>query len=285
MSNPSPQTQVPWFSIPAGLAWLTVIALFAPIISWLVQTWTSSVYDAHGALVPLLAGSMVLTQRRALASAPRAPDNAGLALTGAGLVILLLALLMNFNLMGGVALVVVVTGMAWSLWGRTVVRLLAYPLGMLFLMLPLNYPLEIAIGFRLRLLATKLSSLLLGWLGLPIEVHGTIISTSRFAVAIESPCSGLKTLSALLLAGLVLAYFLHRRWWERGLIALLVFPVALVANAIRNTTIILIGHNYGRAAAMGWLHEFSGMATFLLAVLILILTSEILLWRRKLASA
>jgi len=268
----------------SGAAWLLVIALFAPVISWLVRIWTMSIYDAHGALVPLLVVGMIFAQRSVLAVTPRAPDIAGFALTGAGLLLLLQALLMNCNLLGGVALVAVVAGMVWTLWGRAVLRLLAFPLVFLLLMLPLNYPLEILLGFRLRLLATKLSAMFLTLLGLKINVHGTIIATSQFAVAIESPCSGLKTLSALLLAGIVLAYFQHKSWWQRGLIVLLVPPVALLANALRNTAIILIGHNYGQPAAMGWLHAFSGLMTFLLAVALLILISETLLWRRKPAS-
>lgn len=263
------------------LAWLLAVALFAPVLGWLVQIWTTSVYDAHGVLVPFLAIGMVLGARGTLAAAPRSPETVGLGLTGAGLALLLTALLMNFKLLGGAALVVVIAGMVWTLWGRTVLRLVAFPLAFLFLMLPLNYPLEIFIGFPLRLVSTKLSAMLLGLLGLNVTVSGTVISTPNFSVAIESPCSGLKTLSALLMAGLVLSYFLHKRWWHRALIALLILPTAVFANALRNTAITLIGHLYGEDAAMGWLHAFSGLAVFLLAMVLLILISETLLWRRK----
>ena len=268
----------------SGAAWLLLIFLFAPVVSWLVKTWTVSMYDAHGALAPLLAGGMILTRRRELAALPCASDARGLCLAGAGIMILLTALLMNFNMLGGVALIVTLAGMIWTLCGAAVLRLLAFPLAFLLLMLPLNYPLEVVLGFRLRLLATQVSTLFLSWVGIPVEVQGTVISTSQFSVAIESPCSGLKTLSALLLAGMTQAFFLHKRWWERGVILLLVPPVALLVNAMRNTVIVLIGHYYGESAAMGWLHGFSGVMTFLLAMVILIVFSEVLLWRRKSAS-
>ncbi|MEI8123159.1 MAG: exosortase/archaeosortase family protein [bacterium] len=263
------------------LAWLLAVALFAPVLDWLVQIWTTSIYDAHGVLVPFLAMGMIFGARGALSAAPRETENAGLGLTGAGLALLLTALLMNFKLLGGVALVLVIAGMVWTLWGRTVLRLVAFPLAFLLLMLPLNYPLEIFIGFPLRLVSTKLSAMLLGLLGLNVTVSGTVITTSNFSVAIESPCSGLKTLSALLMTGLVLSYFLHKRWWHRALIALLILPTAVFANALRNTVITMIGHHYGEDAAMGWLHAFSGLAVFLLAMAMLILISETLLWRKK----
>jgi len=269
----------------SGTAWILLILLFAPVISWLVKTWTVSMYDAHGALAPFLAGGMIFARRRTLATLPCAPDARGLWLVGASIVILLTALLMNFNMLGGAALIVALAGMIWTLCGAAVLRSLTFPIAFLLLMLPLNYPLEVVLGFRLRFLATQLSTLFISWVGIPVEVQGTVISTPHFTVAIESPCSGLKTLSALMLAGMTQAYFLHKRWWERGAILLLVPPVALLVNAMRNTAIVLIGHYYGESAAMGWLHGFSGVMTFLLAMIILIIFSEVLLWRQKSTSA
>ena len=77
----------------------------------------------------------------------------------------------------------------------------------------------------------------------------------------------------------------HPRWRDRTVILLLIPPVAIVANAVRNMTITLIGHYHGRAAAMGSLHTFSGLLVFMLAVVLLIFISEVLLWRRTSTSA
>ena len=269
----------------ALVAWFVALALFAPVIGWLVHTWSTSIYDAHGALVPFIAALMVLSRRRALAAAPCAPAAAGLWLVAAGALLLLASLLMDFNLLGGGALVITLAGLIWSLWGRAALQALAFPLGFLLLMLPLNYPLEIFAGFPLRVLSVKLTAGLLRLIGMDVTVQGTLIATTQFHVAIESPCSGLKTLSALLMTGLVLAFFLHPRWRDRAVILLLIPPVAIVANAVRNMTITLIGHYHGREAAMGSLHNFSGLLVFLLAVILLIFISEALLWRRASTSA
>ncbi len=257
------------------------LALFAPVIGWLIHTWSTSVYDAHGVLVPFLVALMIWSRRRVLAETTPAPAGVGLWLVSLGSTLLLAALLMNFNLLGGVALVVTLAGMVWTLWGGAVAAKLAFPLTFLLLMLPLNYPLEIFAGFPLRLLSVKLTAGLLRLLGFEVTVQGTLIATSQFHVAIESPCSGLKTLSALLMTGLVMAFFLHQGWRARALMLVLIPPVAVVANAIRNLAITLIGHYHGREAAMGFLHTFSGLAVFLLAVALLILFSELILWRKK----
>jgi len=266
-------------------AWFLAVALFAPVIAWLVRTWSTSIYDAHGVLVPFIAAVMVFSRRRAWAGSPHAPANAGLWLVAAGALLLLAALLMDFNLLGGVALIITLAGLVWSLWGGSLLKQLLFPLAFLLLMLPLNYPMEIFAGFPLRMLSVKLTAAMLRFSGMDVTVQGTLIATSQFQVAIESPCSGLKTLSALLMTGLVLAYFLHPRWRDRAVILLAIPPVAIVANAVRNMTITLIGHYHGREAAMGSLHSFSGLLVFLLAVTLLIFISEALLWRKTSTSA
>jgi exosortase len=258
-----------------------MIAFFVPVFQWLAHVWTTSMYDAHGCLVPLIAMIMLVAKRRELAALGKTTSAAGFLLVLPGMVLMLAAVLMDLKMATGVALIVTIAGLTWSLWGKAVLKWAAFPLIFLFLMLPVNYPLEIFAGFPLRLLATKLAVGLLTLTGQSVTAQGTLITMPNFQVSIESPCSGIKTLSAMLLVGMVLAYFVHRHWQDRIVIVLLLAPVALLANAVRNYCIALIGEEFGREAAMGFLHYFSGLVVFLLSVLLLIVFSELLLWRRK----
>ena len=261
--------------------WLLFLACFAPVVRWLVHIWTTSIYDAHGALVPALVTVMVLARRRELAALGSRPAPAGLVPLAAGLMTYLAGLMMDLNLVAGLAFIVAATGLVWTLWGGAVLRRLLMPLAFLLLMLPLNYPLEVFAGFPLRLLATRLTVGLLHLAGIGATRIGTLIATDRFQVVIDSPCSGLKTLSALLLVGFVLAYFVHRHWSHRLILLLLIAPTAVLANAARNAVIVMIGHYRGEAAAMGALHAVTGMTAFFLAVLLLIVISEVLLRTAK----
>ena len=263
--------------------WLLLFALFAPILHWLAHVWTTSMYDAQGCLVPCLVSVMLWWRRREILSVPRQPTTTGLWLTAGCVFIFLLAQLVDLKLLGGVALVGTIAGVIWSLWGLSRLRAVLFPVGLLLLMLPVNYPLEIFAGFPLRVIAAKLTWGILKTLGLDVSVQGTMITTPHFQVAIESPCSGLKTLSALFLVSLVLSFFLHRRLRDRMVILGITPFVAVFANAIRNAVITLIGHYYGREYAVGFLHMFSGLVVFLLAVGLLIVVSELLLWHRKCA--
>ena len=271
--------KVGWLSI--SIIGILFFIFFGPVLRWLAHVWLTSVYDAHGGLVPLIFAVMLIAKRHELTTLKIKPSVAGFVLVVPGMVLLLAGVRMDLNMAMGIALIVTLTGLIWCLWGRAALVWTAFPLLFLLLMLPLNYPLEIFAGFPLRLLATKLTVGLLKLTGLAVTAQGTLITTEHFRVAIESPCSGIKTLSALLLVGLVLAYFVHRRWTDRLVIIMLLAPVAVVTNAVRNYCITLLGHYYGRATAMGFLHSFSGLVVFFLAVLLLIGISELLLWRRQ----
>jgi exosortase len=265
----------------SGLA----IAFFTPVFGWLAHIWATSMHDAHGCLVPVIATIMLVAKRRKLAALERSPSTAGFVLVMPGMALMLVAVLMDLKMAMGVALIITLAGIIWNLWGKAVLNWAAFPLVFLLLMLPLNYPLEIFAGFPLRLLATNLTAGMLKLTGLDVIVQGTLISTPDFQLSIESACSGIKTLSAMLVVGMVLAYFGHQRWLDRMVIVLLLAPSALLANAVRNYCITLIGHYFGPEAAMGFLHSFSGLIVFFLSVFLLIVFSELLLWQRKRTSS
>ena len=105
MSNPPaprPNQFLPGANATNLVAWLFFSIMFAPVLTWLVQIWGTSLYDAHGAVVPFLVAGMLFSRKRELAGAPHTPDPTGLALTGAGVLLLLTSLLVGFNMLGGV---------------------------------------------------------------------------------------------------------------------------------------------------------------------------------------
>ena len=257
-----------------------VVAFFFPVLLWLVHTWTTSIYDAQGCLAPLIVMAVIIVKRRDLAMMDKAPTYGGMPLVLLGIALMLAAVMMDIKMAMGVAMIVTLAGLIWCLWGMAVFSWALMPLSLLVLMLPLNYPMEVFIGFPMRMLATKLTAGLLKLSGLAVTVQGTMISTSKYQMVIDTPCSGIRTLAAMLLVGLTLAYLAHRHWMDRLIVILLLAPVAILANAVRNYVIALIGHRFGSETAAGFVHVLSGVVVFIVSMLLLILLSEFLLWRR-----
>ena len=68
---------------------------------------------------------------------------------------------------------------------------------------------------------------------------------------IENPCSGLRSLLALLATGALFASLQPAGWWRRVLLVLLAVPIAMAGNALRITLLVLVAHYVGVKQARG----------------------------------
>lgn len=152
---------------------------------------------------------------------------------------------------------------AYLLVGPAVLRACWFPILYLAFALPppdmvvavITQPVKIAIS------STAVS--LLYALGYPVGSSGVMIQIAQFELLVAAACAGLNSL--LTLSALCMFYvYLKNRHDRLGfiLMALLVVPVAVLANFIRVLILILITYYFGEAAAQGFLHDFAGLLTF-----------------------
>jgi exosortase len=93
---------------------------------------------------------------------------------------------------------------------------------------------------------------------------------------VENPCSGLRSLIALLATGAVFAYLQPGRAWRRALLFLSAIPVAMAANVVRITLLLLVAHYVGIPQATGKFHDWSGVALYAVALGGLLLMRQVL---------
>ena len=65
--------------------------------------------------------------------------------------------------------------------------------------------------------------------------------------------------------------------------ALLVIPIAIAANVVRITILVLLTYNYGNEVGQGFLHETAGMILFTTALLLVFLIDNLLskIWKPR----
>ena len=135
--------------------------------------------------------------------------------------------------------------------------------------------------FPLRLLATTASGWVLNGLGIVTTRIGTALYSSAgggFAVDVADPCSGLRSLLAIVALSTAYAYLSNRTLGQRWLLCLLSVPLVLVANMGR---IVLTAMLFSVIKDPTWqhrVHDSSGYLVFALAV-ILLLSMDVLLVR------
>ncbi len=97
-----------------------------------------------------------------------------------------------------------------------------------------------------------------------------------FSVGIAAPCSGMRSLFALLVVGALFSYFRQRVMWRRLALFSAILPVAIAANMARILVLIFAAMIFGQQWAIGdaekevsVFHEFTGVIVFLVALLLL----------------
>jgi exosortase len=152
-------------------------------------------------------------------------------------------------------------GLTLSLWGLEVFKVLFFPITFLLLMIPLNF-LDEKVGFPLRMMVTQASTWLLNWLGIQTVRRGTAIYSAVFHFDVADPCSGIRSLMALMTVTAAYGYVTQHAQWKRWVLFLSAMPLAVLGNMARVTSIALVAQVYGQDLASKTYHEYSGYIVF-----------------------
>jgi exosortase len=262
----------------AGSAALLAVAIYAPILHHMSRHWALVEDYSHGFLIAPLALYFAWERRDALRRAPVEPSFWGLVPLLLGTLTLVVGRLgvelMNMR----ISFVLTLIGLVLLLLGHRVTRVLAFPLGFLFLMVPLPQSLVNVVAFPLQLAAADWAVHTLHLLGIPALREGNIIQLPSAMLFVAEACSGLRSLLALITLGVVFAYFFRRSWGERIVIVMSAIPIAIVVNAVRVTLTGILTYRMGADAGTGIVHEFQGLTTFAAAFLLLLAEARLLAW-------
>lgn len=267
MSPARKTTQLPW----AQIAWFGVLALacYAPVLSRLVRQWSTDDDMSHGFFVPLISAFIVWQRREELMAIKPRPNWWGLAVVFYGAFQLLMATLGAELSLARSAFVITLIGMVWLLGGTLMLRELAFPLFLLFFMVPIPAVIYNRITFPLQILASQLADGALTVLSVPVLREGNILELPNQRLSVVEACSGIRSLLSLTFLALVYGYFFERRWWLRVTLFLATVPIAIVANGSR-VTLTGVLTQVKPELAEGFFHTASGWVIFMVALVILI---------------
>jgi EpsI family protein len=122
------------------------------------------------------------------------------------------------------------------------------------------------IAVPLRELSSAITGTFLGAVGFPVTRQGTLLSTPNVRFDVVPACSGSTTLRVLLFVSIVWCG-IHPKLApaRRVLAALLAVPLALLANSVRVSALVVAGHLAGQEPG-GVFHAGAGILAFILAM-------------------
>jgi exosortase len=251
--------------------------LYWPVFARLWQDWANDDNYSHGFLIVPLSAYFAWERRDRLRALPLRPSILGLVVLVGGLGVLLAGLLGAELFLTRASMLVVLTGTVLFLLGWSALRVLAFPLAFLILMIPIPAIVFNQIAFPLQLIASQAGEATLSALSIPVLREGNVIILAHTSLEVAEACSGIRSLISLLTLGVVYGYFTDPRGGVRAAIALATVPIAIVANAARVAGTGIAAHYYGPAAAQGFFHTFSGWLVFVVAFALLFLLTRGLL--------
>lgn len=246
--------------------------LFWDVAVALVQDWATDDNYSHGFLIVPLALYLAWERRQRLFEAPVRPAASGLVIVAGSVTMLAGGELGAELFLTRIALVLMVAGALLFLAGWAHLRILAFPIAFLLLMVPWPNIVFNQIAFPLQLLASRTGETVLSALAIPVVREGNVIVLATTSLQVEEACSGIRSLMSLLTLAIVYGYFADPRSWVRLALAAATIPIAIATNGLRVAGTGVAAHFYGPAVAEGFFHTFSGWLIFVAAFALLLAT-------------
>ena len=118
---------------------------------------------------------------------------------------------------------------------------------------------------------------LLALIGFDIGRTGVIVTIGQYQLLVTEACAGLQIMFTLEAMGLLYTNLRNHASVARNVaLAILVVPIAFLANVVRVVVLALVTYQFGDAAGRGFLHAFAGMTLFGVALALVIGTDWLL---------
>jgi len=270
------------------LVWLKVAviggligAIYAFILPDLAWEWWTHEESSYGMLVPPIALYIAYLGRGKTFAFPAKASLGGLWLVALGCLVFMLGSLASEFFLARMSFVILLAGLVWAFWGFARLRTLAFPFVLLATMVPLPSIVYNVVAAPLQLLASTIATDLAQALGVSIYQDGNVIHLANISLGVAEACSGLHSLSAMVVASLLLGFLHEGSIPGRILLLVISVPLAIAVNVLRVTGTAVLA-DYQTEFAMGFYHSFSGWLVFLLGFGMLWLIGTLVFrWTRR----
>jgi len=281
--------------IAAALAFV-----YFTVLLKLGRDWWSDENYSHGLLVPFVIGFILWHERKRLAAAQIQPKVwLGVAGVVFSLVMLWAGVAGAELFVQRMSIVLMLVSVAIYFWGLRLLSLLAVPLTLFILAIPIPQILFNKIAFPLQLFASRCAVSAMQLFDISVLRQGNVIELMPLGahepkrLAVVEACSGIRSLMTLVTLAVVYGYFTgpgrgpkggdqdpqsKSSWfrnfaiWRSLILVVAAVPIAILTNALRVSGTGVLAHYYGTRVADGFFHTFSGWVIYIAAALLLFAT-------------
>jgi exosortase D (VPLPA-CTERM-specific) len=247
-----------------GIVLLVSAWPFLPSLEWLWNWWIESPEYSHGILVPVLSAFLIWVRRDQLAETPFNGSWAGVLLVAFACLVYWVGRMATLHVVDNVGYWFLLCGIALSMTGIKGFRVIALPMALLGLSIPLPAFFLNNISSTLQFWSSELGVMVIRFFGISVLLQGNVIDLGQYRLEVAEACSGLRYLFPLLTIGVLMGYLYYGAAWKRIVIALSSLPLTVIMNSIRIGSIGVMVDRWGPSLAEGFVHDFQGWAMFML---------------------
>ena len=151
--------------------------------------------------------------------------------------------------------------------GKGLLGRLAFPVALLFFVLPFPKGVENAIELFFQHTSADATAILFSMSGEPVVRSGLEFHLPGITMEVARECSGIRSTLVLFILSLVAGDLFLNSWVHRLVLALIVIPLGILRNGIRILTIGLLCINVGPHMINSWIHRSGGPLFFIASLL------------------
>jgi exosortase B len=262
-----------WLPVVAGL-----LILYIPTFYDLARTIWQEDDFAHGPIILAIIVWLIWDKRQILLAASRhtAPVS-GLLLLIFGLLLYVLGRAHGIRIFEVGSLAPILVGVLLAMRGWPALRAYWFMIIFIVYLVPLPGFFVDAMTLPLKQNISEIADKILYAAGYPIALDGVMLIVGQYYLLVADACSGLNSMFSLTALGLLYLYLMrHKSWVHNVLILASLLPIAFFANIVRVIILVLVTYHFGDAAGQGFVHGFSGLVLFMIALITIIIFDAIL---------
>jgi exosortase len=233
-------------------------------------------------IVPLISVGLILHRAKELEKVVIRPSGWGVLGVVAALALFWVGYKIDITIVGFLSLQLMIGGLILWLFGWEMIKAVAFPYAFLMFAYPF-YFLDTIVAFPLRGLMCQMSQFFLNLVGVDTLRVGTALVSApdyakglaqgqRFALDVATPCSGIRSLFALMMVSALYAHLTLQKGWQKWVLFLLSPALAVLGNFARMVMLTLGTIILGSAVAIGTeehpttFHMAAGFFVFVVAL-------------------
>lgn len=232
---------------------------------------------SHGWVVPLVSLYVLWCQRKKLRESAGRPSGAGAVWVAVFLMVAWFGGRGGQSRLEQVSFIGLVWALPYAFWGRGVERLMRFPAAYLMFTIPVSSFIDF-FTIHLRMASVVMAAGILNGFGLAVERSGTALFShtpgGTFNVDVADPCSGIRSLFAMMALTAAYAYLTQKEGWKKWALFMCSLPIAMIGNMVRIMSICVAASLCGQDVAMGYYHDYSGFVIFLVGVSLMFTIGE-----------